>query len=315
MLAGLPQAPTDYNPILNPAGARERRNEVLAKMADLGYISPAEAAAAEDSGLGLDVAEGFFKHRQPYFFDYVEDKLIEAYGVNTVRQGGLDVYTTIDPKLQRGRARSDALGAPLRRRPLLGLRLDRPAQRLDPGDGLQLQLRQQPVQPRRPGAPAAGLDLQDLRPDHGAEAGRRPLLDLLRLQTAEHRHRPVGPLGRAHRRRGLPRVGQPPAGDRRLRQHRLRPARPRRRPRTGRRNGALDGDHQPARRDPGGGDRRPAGRRLAARDVECLRDPRRRRHPPRPGRDPPRRLPRRAGRASPRSPIRGGSSRKRSPTR
>ncbi len=49
--------------------------------------------------------------------------------------------------------------------------------------------------------------------------------------------------------------------------------------------------------------------------VECLRDPRRRRHPPRPGRDPPRRLPRRAGRASPRSPTRGGSSRKRSPTR
>ena len=101
MLAGLPQAPTDYNPILNPAGARERRNEVLAKMADVGYISPAETAAAEDSDLGLDVAEGFFKHRQPYFFDYVEDKLIEAYGVNTVRQGGLDVYTTIDPELQR----------------------------------------------------------------------------------------------------------------------------------------------------------------------------------------------------------------------
>jgi penicillin-binding protein 1A len=101
MLAGLPQAPTDYNPILNPAGARERRDEVLAKMADLGYVSPAEAATAEDSGLGLDVAEGFYKHRQPYFFDYVEDKLIEAYGVNTVRQGGLDVYTTIDPELQR----------------------------------------------------------------------------------------------------------------------------------------------------------------------------------------------------------------------
>jgi penicillin-binding protein 1A len=101
MLAGLPQAPTDYNPILNPAGARERRNEVLAKMADIGYISTTEAAAAEDSGLGLDVAKGFFEHRQPYFFDYVQDKLIEAYGVNTVRRGGLDVYTTIDPDLQR----------------------------------------------------------------------------------------------------------------------------------------------------------------------------------------------------------------------
>ena len=101
LLAGLPQAPTDYNPILNPGGARERRNEVLAKMADLGFVSGGEARTAESSGLGLDVASGFFKHRQPYFFDYVEDKLIAAYGVNTVRQGGLDVYTTIDPKLQR----------------------------------------------------------------------------------------------------------------------------------------------------------------------------------------------------------------------
>ena len=101
LLAGLPQAPTEYNPILNPAGARERRNEVLAKMADLGFASDAAAKAAERRGLGLDVFQGFFTHRQPYFFDYVEDKLIEAYGVNTVRKGGLDVYTTIDPKLQR----------------------------------------------------------------------------------------------------------------------------------------------------------------------------------------------------------------------
>ena len=60
----------------------------------------------------------------------------------------------------------------------------------------------------------------------------------------------------------------------------------------------LDGDHQPARRDPGRGDRRPADRRLAAGNGRRLRDPRLRRHPPRPGRDPPRRLPRRPGRAA-----------------
>ncbi|MFI5028651.1 MAG: transglycosylase domain-containing protein, partial [Solirubrobacterales bacterium] len=100
LLAGLPQAPTDYNPILNPAGARQRRNEVLGKMVSLGYISAAEARAAEAQGLGLDVSQGFFTHHQPYFFDYVENKLIEAYGVNTVRKGGLEVHTTIEPKLQ-----------------------------------------------------------------------------------------------------------------------------------------------------------------------------------------------------------------------
>ena len=47
LLAGLPQAPSEYNPFLNPQGARERRNEVLQKMAKLGYIS----RAAGDRGL------------------------------------------------------------------------------------------------------------------------------------------------------------------------------------------------------------------------------------------------------------------------
>jgi penicillin-binding protein 1A len=100
LLAGLPQAPTDYNPILNPAAARRRRDEVLGKMASLGFVSQSEAQAAEREGLGLDVSQGFFTHRQPYFFDYVENKLIETYGVNTVRQGGLRVHTTIEPRLQ-----------------------------------------------------------------------------------------------------------------------------------------------------------------------------------------------------------------------
>jgi penicillin-binding protein 1A len=100
LLAGLPQAPTDYNPVLNPGGARERRNEVLAKMASLGYISPQRARQGERRGLELDLDRGYFEKRQPYFFDYVENELIEAYGVNTVRNGGLDVYTTIEPRLQ-----------------------------------------------------------------------------------------------------------------------------------------------------------------------------------------------------------------------
>jgi penicillin-binding protein 1A len=100
LLAGLPQAPTEYNPLLNPSAARARRNEVLAKMAEQGYVTGAQARAAQRGGLGLDPDEGFFGKRQPYFFDYVEQKLIDAYGVNTVRRGGLRVYTTIDPRLQ-----------------------------------------------------------------------------------------------------------------------------------------------------------------------------------------------------------------------
>ncbi len=101
LLAGLPQAPSEYNPILNPGAALGRRNEVLQKMDKLGYVSHERAEAAERAGLGLNVSGGYFKHRQPYFFDYVENELIEKYGVNTVRHGGLEVHTTIDPNLQR----------------------------------------------------------------------------------------------------------------------------------------------------------------------------------------------------------------------
>jgi penicillin-binding protein 1A len=100
LLAGLPQAPSDYNPILNPRGALERRNEVLSKMAHLGYISRERALEGQQRGLDLDLSDTYFTRRQPYFFDYVESKLIEEYGVNTVRKGGLRVYTTVEPALQ-----------------------------------------------------------------------------------------------------------------------------------------------------------------------------------------------------------------------
>ncbi len=101
LLAGLPQAPSEYNPLLNPAAARERRNQVLRQMEKLGFVTTGRAEAAARAGLGLDVSDGYFKHRQPYFFDYVENELIDEYGVNTVRRGGLKVQTTVDPDLQR----------------------------------------------------------------------------------------------------------------------------------------------------------------------------------------------------------------------
>ena len=101
LLAGLPQAPSEYNPLLDPALAKARRNEVLRQMAKLGYASKERAAAAMESGLRVNPSSSYFAHRQPYFFDYVENQLIERLGVNTVRRGGLRVETTIDPDLQR----------------------------------------------------------------------------------------------------------------------------------------------------------------------------------------------------------------------
>ncbi|HEU4598347.1 MAG TPA: transglycosylase domain-containing protein, partial [Solirubrobacterales bacterium] len=101
LLAGLPQAPSEYNPLLDPRAAKERRNQVLRQMAKLGWISRRRAQAVMASGLRVDLDEGYFAHREPYFFDYVENRLIEEYGANAVRRGGLEVHTTIDPGLQQ----------------------------------------------------------------------------------------------------------------------------------------------------------------------------------------------------------------------
>jgi penicillin-binding protein 1A len=101
LLAGLPQAPSEYNPLLDPKAARERRDQVLRQMEKLGYVSESRARQAMASSLRVDLDESYFEHREPYFFDYVENRLIEKYGAQKVRRGGLEVQTTIDPELQQ----------------------------------------------------------------------------------------------------------------------------------------------------------------------------------------------------------------------
>jgi penicillin-binding protein 1A len=100
LLAGIPQSPSLYNPLQNPRGAIARRNDVLDHMADRGYISDEEAAATKALPLETNPGNQYSRIREPYFFDYVEQQLIERYGVNTVRQGGLKVHTTVYPELQ-----------------------------------------------------------------------------------------------------------------------------------------------------------------------------------------------------------------------
>jgi penicillin-binding protein 1A len=100
LIAGLPQAPSEYNPFLDPAAALQRRNEVLSAMQDQGYIDAAEYRRAIKSGLGLHPGHKYRVIRDPFLFDLVQQELIDKYGINTVRNGGLKAYTTIDPELQ-----------------------------------------------------------------------------------------------------------------------------------------------------------------------------------------------------------------------
>ncbi len=100
MIAGLPQAPSEYNPFLDPHAALKRRNQVLEAMADQGYITPSEYRKAVRKGLGLNPGRKYRVIRDPFLFDLVEQELIDKYGLNTVRYGGLKAYTTIVPELQ-----------------------------------------------------------------------------------------------------------------------------------------------------------------------------------------------------------------------
>ena len=100
LIAGLPQAPSEYNPFLDPHAAQARRNEVLAAMHEQGYITGTEYRETLHSGLDLSPGHKYRVIRDPFLFDLVQHELIEKYGLNTVRNGGLKAYTTIDPELQ-----------------------------------------------------------------------------------------------------------------------------------------------------------------------------------------------------------------------
>jgi penicillin-binding protein 1A len=103
LLAGLPQAPTSYNPFLSPQRALERRNDVLRAMVQQGYVSEASAARAIASPLGLSTkAKRYYTTtRESYFFDYVKQQLIDEYGIKKVEAGGMHVYTTLSLKMQK----------------------------------------------------------------------------------------------------------------------------------------------------------------------------------------------------------------------
>jgi penicillin-binding protein 1A len=114
VIAGLPQAPSYYDPLHNPAAALGRRDDVLRALLRSGDVTEAQyAAAAHDRSLHLQPSPAYAS-REPYFVGYVENLLQQEYGAATVRAGGLKIYTTIRPRLQR--AAVSALSAELQGR-------------------------------------------------------------------------------------------------------------------------------------------------------------------------------------------------------
>jgi penicillin-binding protein 1A len=101
LLAGLTQAPSVDDPFTAPGRALARQREVLAAMLDTHVITPRIYRKAVSAKVILRPGRLYEKIREPYFFGYVRDQLIQLYGAARVRSGGLKIYTTIVPRYQR----------------------------------------------------------------------------------------------------------------------------------------------------------------------------------------------------------------------
>jgi penicillin-binding protein 1A len=102
MLAGLIRAPSLYSPYENFQLAKRRQIIVLDRMVELGYITAEEAEKAKQAPVKLAerANAGLIGIRAPYFVSYILPQLLERYGEDGVYCGGLQVYTTLDVRMQ-----------------------------------------------------------------------------------------------------------------------------------------------------------------------------------------------------------------------
>lgn len=114
LLAGLPQAPSGYDPYVYPDNAKKRRNIVLGVMLDANLITNEEYELYKEEPFtyvesvqetGQRVESGGptgVSYQYPYYVDYVIEELVSVYGLteDQIFNGGLKIYTTLDPKIQ-----------------------------------------------------------------------------------------------------------------------------------------------------------------------------------------------------------------------
>lgn len=114
LLAGLPQAPSGYDPYIHPDEAKYRRNVVLGVMKDAGLITADEYTKAKNEpftyvdamkkskGGAQKTTTASAEYKFPYFVDYVIEELESTYNLtpDQIFSGGLRIYTTVDPKIQ-----------------------------------------------------------------------------------------------------------------------------------------------------------------------------------------------------------------------
>ncbi len=114
LLAGLPQSPSAYDPTRQPDMAKIRRDHVLDRMVDSGFISEQEGLDAEEQPIRLASAAAIEK-QAPHWTNYIQDLARERFGPEALFTGGLRMETTIDLDVQRMAEQIVAANEPVRR--------------------------------------------------------------------------------------------------------------------------------------------------------------------------------------------------------
>ncbi|TAG12852.1 MAG: PBP1A family penicillin-binding protein [Oscillatoriales cyanobacterium] len=101
-LAGLPPAPSEYSPLVNPDIAKQRRNIVLQQMQEAKVITEAQAKEAQAEPIKVKQSQPKrFKVVAPYFASYIRKELPRYVSKDALESGGLTVETTVDLKWQK----------------------------------------------------------------------------------------------------------------------------------------------------------------------------------------------------------------------
>lgn len=107
MIAGLPKAPSAYNPVANPTRALERRAYVLRRMRELNFISDDEYRSALEAPITAGTHELMAEVEGDYVAEWARAVAVEQLGAEEAYTGGYKIYTTVDSRRQQ--AATDAL--------------------------------------------------------------------------------------------------------------------------------------------------------------------------------------------------------------
>jgi penicillin-binding protein 1A len=111
LLAGVVSSPSMYDPVANPTAAKKRRDVVLLRMREQGYLTPEEYQRGIEEALPAKTdirppSVGTNSSRAAYFVSWIRQQIADRYGARRAFEGGLRISTTLDVKLQQAAEQS-----------------------------------------------------------------------------------------------------------------------------------------------------------------------------------------------------------------